>query len=98
MKYLSMKKTFYLVLCFLIPVVGFAQNNPVQDAAIPKDAPVNVTVTDFKNNVLPHEIMIFRSKLTPREYQGLTDDNGKFTVRLPAGDKYEIFILGFKDS
>jgi outer membrane protein OmpA-like peptidoglycan-associated protein len=42
--------------------------------------------------------MIFRSKRNDREYQGLTDENGKFSVRLPAGDKYEIYILGFKDS
>ncbi|MDH7896492.1 OmpA family protein, partial [Escherichia coli] len=48
--------------------------------------------------VLSHEIMIFRSKINQREYQGLTDDNGKFSVRLPAGDKYDLYILGFKDS
>jgi len=73
-----------------------AQN--IQNASIAKDVQVDVTVTDFKDNVLPHEIMIFRSKLSMREYQGLTDEGGKFSVRLPAGDKYEIYILGFKDS
>lgn len=72
--------------------------NQVQDASIPKDAPVRVSMTDFKGRILPREIVIFRSNLNGREYQGLTDTTGKFTVRLPAGDKYEIFILGFKDS
>ncbi|MBK8495083.1 MAG: OmpA family protein [Chitinophagaceae bacterium] len=72
--------------------------NQMQDASIPKDAPVNVSMTDFKGRILTREIVIFRSNLNGREYQGLTDTTGKFTVRLPAGDKYEIFILGFKDS
>ncbi len=78
-----------------------AKNNTdsqVQDGNIPKDAPVDVRMTDFKGKILPHEVVIFRSDLNGREYYGLTDTTGKFSVRLPAGDKYEIFILGFKDS
>ncbi len=70
----------------------------VQNAAVPKDAPIDVTVTDFKDNPLPNEIMIFRSKRNEREYQGLTNDQGMFSTRLPAGDVYNIFILGFRDS
>ncbi len=93
-------KQVYLFFTFLLctPVLVFSQAGTVQNASIPKDAAVDVTVTDFNNNVLSHEIMIFKSKNYGREYQGLTDDNGKFSVRLPAGDKYDIFILGFKDS
>ena len=75
-----------------------AQTGTVQNAAIPKDAPINVTVTDFKNNFLSQEIIVFRSKLNGREYQGISGADGKFSTRLPAGDSYEIFILGFKDS
>lgn len=98
-KYFIMKQTlFYLACCFLLPFAGISQTSPVQDATIPKDAPINVTVSDFKNNMLQNEIIIFRSQLNSREYQGLTNDSGKFSIRLPAGDKYEIFILGFKDS
>lgn len=70
----------------------------VQDGNIPKDAPVDVRMTDFKGKILPHEIVIFRSDLNGREYQAVTDTTGRFSTRLPAGDKYEIFILGFKDS
>ena len=92
------QKLLYVLFIFLVPVMAFSQNGTVQNAAIPKDAPVNVTMTDFKNNILPHEIVIFRSFANGREYQGLTDTTGKFSTRLPAGDKYEIFILGFKDS
>ena len=66
---------------------------------LPKDAPVDVSIADAKSgNMLNHEIVIFRSKINSREYQGLSDSVGKFSLRLPAGDKYEIFILGFNDS
>lgn len=88
------KRFFYLLLCFL-PVISYAQ---VQNAAIPKDAAVDVTVSDFKNNMLNNEIIVFKSSANEKEYQGLTNEKGQFTVRLPAGSKYEIFILGFKDS
>ena len=81
-----------------IPVFTYSQANPVQNASIPKDAPIDVTVSDFKNNLKANEIIVFKSQINSKEYQGLTDDNGKFSIRLPAGDKYEIFILGFKDS
>ncbi|MGB4843974.1 MAG: OmpA family protein [Ferruginibacter sp.] len=73
-------------------------NTQVQDASIPKDAPIDVFMTDFKKNILPYEIVVFRSQANNREYQGITDINGRFSTRLPAGDKYDIFILGFKDS
>ncbi len=92
------QKLLYVLFTFLLPFAGHSQNGSVQNASIPKDAPVNVSMTDFKNNILPHEIVIFRSLSNNREYQGLTDTTGKFSTRLPAGDKYEIFILGFKDS
>ncbi len=94
-----MKQLFTgFLFCLCIPVFTEAQNGTVQNASIPKDAPVDVSVTDFKNNVLQNEIIIFKSKLNSREYQGITNEQGKFSTRLPAGDAYEIFILGFKDS
>ena len=91
-------KIFCLLLSIALPFLGRAQNGNVQNAALPKDAAVNVSITDFKNNVLNHEIVVFKSKLTSKDYEGLSDSTGKFSLRLPAGDSYEIFILGFKDS
>lgn len=94
-----MKKIyFFFVLLLLIPGISFCQNPVIQNAAIPKDAQVDVSLTDFKNNPLNNEIVVFKSKLNSKEYQGLTNETGKFSVRLPAGDNYEMFILGFKDS
>ena len=89
-----------LLLNFLIvwsSQIAWAQGTAPMN--LPKDAPVDVTITDDKTGeALNHEIVIFRSKLNNREYQGLSDEKGKFSLRLPAGDKYEIFILGFNDS
>ena len=84
---------------FLLSSISFAQSNTVQQNGLQaKDAPVDVSIADFKKNILAHEIVVFRSQLTQKEYQGMSQDNGNFSLRLPAGDKYEIFILGFKDS
>ena len=93
-----MKKLFvYLLVVFFTPLLTHAQGTPPMN--LPKDAPVDVTIADAKSgNMLNHEIVIFRSKLNNREYQGLSDSLGRFSLRLPAGDKYEIFILGFNDS
>jgi len=93
-----MKQYLLAVLMLFSSSLTFGQAQAVQNASIPKDAPIDVTVTDFKNNLKAHEIIVFKSSINSKEYQGLTDENGKFSLRLPAGDKYEIFILGFKDS
>ena len=92
------QKILSCLIVLLTPIIVFCQNGTVQDANIPKDAAVNVSLTDFKNNILNNEIVIFKSRLNGKEYQGLTDSLGKFSFRLPVGDKYEIYILGFKDS
>ncbi len=69
-----------------------------KETPLPKDAPVNVTVSDFKDRKLPNEIMVFKSRKKQIEYQNQTNDQGQFSTRLPAGDVYQIYILGFKDS
>ncbi|MCX6314740.1 MAG: OmpA family protein [Sphingobacteriales bacterium] len=92
------RNLFPIFFSLLMPFAGFSQAGTVQNAAIPKDAPVNVAMTDFKKNLLSNEIVVFKSKASAKEYEGLTDSLGKFSIRLPAGDSYEIFVLGFKDS
>ena len=91
-------RLFGIFLASILPLTAFTQNGTVQNAAIPKDAPVNVKMTDFKNNLLNNEIVVFKSKANGKEYEGLTDSTGKFSTRLPVGDIYEIYVLGFKDS
>jgi len=85
---------FYLLLFFLLPLLGIAQAGNT-----PKDAQIDASIADAKTHAfLNNEIVVFRSSVNRREYQGLSDSSGKFTLRLPTGAKYEIFILGFQDS
>jgi outer membrane protein OmpA-like peptidoglycan-associated protein len=89
----------FLLLLFsatLLPAV-YSQTTSVLN--LPKDAKVEGTVSDMrtkqpKNN----ELVVFRSQKNSNEYQAMSDSTGKFSTRLPAGDKYDIYILGFKDS
>ena len=67
------QKILSCLIVLLTPFIVFCQNGTVQDANIPKDAAVNVSLTDFKNNILNNEIVIFKSRLNGKEYQGLTD-------------------------
>lgn len=92
-----LSKIFLGFICFVVSL-GAVGQTPVQNGSIPKDAAVNVTITDYKKNALNNEIIIFKSEKNSLEYQGLSNEQGKFTLRLPAGDKYEISVLGFKDS
>ncbi|MBI3883002.1 MAG: OmpA family protein [Sphingobacteriales bacterium] len=86
------QKFFHALLILLAPFMGFAQT-------VPKDARVDVTMIDKTGKIVDNSIVVFRSNNSmATEYQGLTDATGKFSLRLPQGAKYEIFILGFKDS
>ncbi|MFM2358506.1 MAG: hypothetical protein RLY16_499, partial [Bacteroidota bacterium] len=68
-------KYFFAFLLILASFVSYAQ-------PAPKDAPVDVTVVDAKSGAPSNnEIIIFRSRANNREYQGLTDANGKFSLR-----------------
>jgi OmpA-OmpF porin, OOP family len=89
---------FFLLFLIGIAVTGFSQT-PAVAMNLPKDAPVDVTIVDAKTGrQLNNEIVVFRSLVSKTEFQGLSDSTGKFTLRLPSGSKYEIFILGFTDS
>jgi len=84
---------------FLAAMFSFSFVHAQNDLNLPKDAQVDVTVAEERTGQrLANEIVVFKSRMKEREYQGLSDAEGKFTVRLPAGDKYDIFILGFNDS
>lgn len=95
-----MKQQYCLLLMtLLMPVLVFAQATPAAPMNLPKDAPVNVTIADAKTgNLLSSEIVVFKSRANGTEFQGLSDSTGKFSLRLPNGSKYDIYILGFHDS
>ncbi len=90
---------FYILIIVLAPVLIIAQTKPAPPMNLPKDAPVNVTIADAKTgNMLGSEIVVFKSRANGTEFQGLSDSTGKFSLRLPNGSKYDIYILGFNDS
>jgi OmpA-OmpF porin, OOP family len=86
---------FLIVITLFISTFSFAQ---VQNASQAKDAQVNVIIKNPKDKILPNELVVFKSTKTQKEYQGISNDEGKFSFRLPGGDKYEIYVLGFSDS
>ncbi len=91
-----MKRSLFIALFIsFFTTLSFAQ---IQNASQVKDAMVNVSIKDPKDNILPNELVVFKSTKTLKEYQGISNDQGKFSFRLPGGDKYEIFVLGFSDS
>src|SRR5664279_2272515 len=91
-------KNFLLTLFFIASfAIIHAQTTSVLN--LPKDAKVEGTVSDMRTK-LPknNELVVFRSQKNSNEYQAISDSLGNFSTRLPAGDKYDIFIMGFKDS
>src|ERR1019366_446435 len=76
---------------------GSSQNTPILN--LPKDAKIEGTVVNMTTRLPQYnELVVFRSQKNNNEYQAISDSTGKFSTRLPAGDKYDIYIMGFKDS
>ena len=92
-----MLRYFLLVTIFLGSLNSKAQT-PIP-GALPKDAKIDGTIVDLRTKTPQNnELIVFKSQKNGNEFQCISDDKGIFTTRLPAGDKYEIFIMGFKDS
>ena len=89
-----MNKFFLLVILSGISLFSHAQNPP-----LPKDAKIEGLIVDMRSKQPQNnELIVFKSQKNGNEYQAISDSLGKFGTRLPAGDKYDIFIMGFKDS
>ena len=89
----------FLFLIFTLSLVSAISAQTAPPLNLPKDAKVDGNIVDMrskqpKNN----ELIVFRSRKNSNEYQVISDEGGKFSTRLPAGDKYDIYIMGFKDS
>ncbi len=92
-------KRFFSLLSGAVLIASAAAAQPTTPAALPKDAPINVSVVDMRTrHARNNELIIFQSQKNGNQYQGITDEQGKFSLKLPSGDKYDIFIMGFKDS
>lgn len=91
-------KNFFALIGFLtIGTAVYSQANTVLN--LPKDAKVDGTVIDMRSKQPENnELIVFKSQKNNNEYQAMSDSLGKFSTKLPAGDKYDIYILGFRDS
>ena len=66
---------------------------------LPKDAKIDGSIVEMRTKKpLNNELIIFKSQKNQNEFQAISDAAGKFGTKLPAGDKYDIFVMGFKDS
>ena len=89
------QRILFGLLILLAPFWVSAQAQVVNN----KGAVVNVSIEDANSGkALSNEIIVFQSSINGTEYEGLSDSTGKFSLSLPAGAIYEIFILGFQDS
>jgi len=90
---------YYLAFSLHFTMLLQAHSQNTLSLNLPKDARIEGSVADMRTR-LPqnNELVIFRSQKNNNEYQAVSDSNGKFSTRLPAGDKYDIYIMGFKDS
>lgn len=89
-----MRKLINSVILFLIVNLSFAQS-----ANVPKDAKIEGSIVSMRSHTpLNNELIVFRSTKNNNEFQAVSNEAGKFNTRLPAGDQYQIFIMGFADS
>lgn len=86
------RKIFFSFIALFFVFAANAQN------AGAKSAQVDVTVANKNGQIYPNEVVIFKGGKAAHEYQAITDSSGRCSLKLPVGDKYEILILGFKDS
>jgi outer membrane protein OmpA-like peptidoglycan-associated protein len=90
------KYLFLLILSGLFQAVRSQTSIPLN---LPKDAKIEGSIVQMKTSEpLNNELVVFKSQKNLNEYQAISDEAGKFSTRLPAGDKYFIYVMGFKDS
>jgi Outer membrane protein and related peptidoglycan-associated (lipo)proteins len=92
-----MKKYIFLFLVNGLFLTAKAQTSTALN--LPRDAKIEGFIAEMKTKQpLNNELIVFKSQKNLNEFQALSDEAGKFNTRLPAGDKYYIYVMGFKDS
>ncbi len=87
-----MRKASVLMLLFFLAITKcYCQDLVPTDT----DALLKVTVTNLDNEPSEGEIIIFTSKLSEKEYEGITNQQGKFTILVPKGETYTVKYRNF---
>lgn len=78
----------WLITAFAFVLTPFVQ---AQDGS--RKAEVVINLTDPDKNPLTGEKLILTPKEGEKEYEGITNDEGKVTIQLPKGNTYEVSYL-----
>lgn len=90
-----MRKSFLSLIGSLLIFTVFAK----QHADSRKEMQVEGSIVSISHkSPLKDELIIFKSTKTLNKYEVFSDESGKFSVLLPVGDKYRIYVLGAQDS
>lgn len=85
-----MKYLFSILFSFYaFGVVAQGTLVPTEDQAL-----LAIIVSDMEENPRPKDKIIFEGKLTKLSFEGIADEEGKFSILLPEGDIYLIKIQG----
>ena len=91
-----MKYLYFLLLNFFVLNLNAQNQTPIN---LPRDAKIEGSIVQMKTkDPLNNELVVFRSHKNSTEYQAISDQQGHFATRLPNGDKYDIYVMGFNDS
>jgi len=85
-----MKYLFNILFAFYaVGAIGQETLIPTEDQAL-----LSIIVSDMEENPRPKDKIIFEGKFTKLSFEGIADDEGKFSILLPEGDIYLIKIQG----
>jgi outer membrane protein OmpA-like peptidoglycan-associated protein len=93
-----MFRTILLLLAIYCYTNVTAQDAAKTAATPATTAKVNVNVTDMKGKASKGEVIIFKGETKNKFYTGRSDASGKFSLQLPAGDKYIISVKSLADT
>jgi OOP family OmpA-OmpF porin len=87
----QMRRTTLTLLIAFFFIGAFAQTDS-------STAKVNVVVTDMKGRPSKGEQVLFKGASSQKTVSGISDASGRFSLRLPVGDKYVINVKSITDT
>lgn len=89
LKFNTMKNQIAFLMMFFVGIsLANAQSTDIQDVTI------EISVKNHDGQASQGEQILFVSKLTKEVYTGTSDETGKFTIKIPGADVYQIKIKG----